>query len=377
MRLAPAIALVFACWQVGPSRADDFERLDGKALSGVPRSVAAYERITVEELGNLPNALAGGRSPSLVVVTDQGNFARLQVVAGLRRPPGSTADPAPILVVERFAAFEAPTADRRLSRGRDLALFAGFGLDLDTGQVVPARQGADVKLDADGTTLVAVGSSRIYPITISPFPTEKVKARRPANRSVIPEDYAGRYRLYGDGRWSGLLELSVEGRELTGGFRSDETGARYKVTGRVDEPLPTAGFAVDLPRAKLEFRGHLFADGKGAIAGTVTLLDRVGGFVAVREGAKLVADDGAEPSTIPGAVEVVALGGSPPRYRVGEREVGAAALAESIGTGPASYVLLRMRPDLPYASLLAARDALRAAVDLPIRDAPLAPEPPR
>ena len=370
MNRRATIALMLILAFVATACADDFDRLDGVTLAGVPQAVKPRERITVEELGNLPYALAGSHSPTLVVVTDQGNFARLQVVAGLRKPPGSTAEPAPILVVERYAAFEAPKGDRRLSRGRDLALFAGFGLDLDTGQVVPAGQGADVKLDSEGTTLVAIGSSRIYPLTISPPFLNDVKTPKTAGRTVQPADYDGRYRLYGDGRWSGLLELSTEGRELRGTFRSDETGASYKLTGRVGEPLPVATFAVDLPRAKLEFTGRLFAEGKGAIAGTVGLLDRVGGFFAVREGKRLVAEE--EPSAAP--IEVIVLGGRPGRYRIAGKDVEAGDLATSlrgaVAGGAATHVQLKMSADLAYGALIAAREAVRGAVDLPVRDAP-------
>src|SRR5204863_78764 len=71
-------------------------------------------------------------------------------------------------------------------------------------------------------------------------------------------------------------------------FRSDQTGTAYKVTGQVPPDTPNKIlFSVQLPRARLEFDGRLWTDGKGAMAGTVSLSDREFGFFALREGGTL------------------------------------------------------------------------------------------
>ena len=129
-------------------------------LAGLPRSDAAEARrsLTMADLGHLPNVLAGTRSAVVVVRTDEGNYARLQVAPALRNPPEGQGDPVPILVVERFDTFEAGPATKRIARGRGLTLFDGFRLDLDSGQVVPEGQGGDLLFS--GTAGAATADAR-------------------------------------------------------------------------------------------------------------------------------------------------------------------------------------------------------------------------
>jgi hypothetical protein len=262
------------------------------------KEATARERLTIGEIGNLPNVLRGTRSGVVVATTDQGNLARLLVVPALRKPPGGEGEPAPILVLERFETFEAPRATSRLARGRDLILFDGFRLDLDSGQVVPEGQGGDVQFLASGEggpRLVALDKARLYTLAKSPLGDAPEPGRPSAGRAVLPGDFAGRYRLFANGQWSGTLELKVEDKGVVAGsFRSDQTGTSYKVTGQVAADAPQKVlFEAEMPRTRLAFTGYLWTEGKGAMAGTVSLLGRDFGFFALRDGGRF-APEGAD-----------------------------------------------------------------------------------
>ena len=150
--------LLLACTGLGGSVgvprawAEEFERIEGEALAGVPRSKEAtpHGQLTVGEIDALPNVLRESRSALLVATTDQGNLTRMLVSPALRRAPGSTKDPVPVLLVERFDTFDAGNLATRLARGKDLILFDGFQVDLDSGQVVPEDQGGDLQFRVQG-----------------------------------------------------------------------------------------------------------------------------------------------------------------------------------------------------------------------------------
>ena len=90
-------------------------------------------------------------------------------------------------------------------------------------------------------------------------------------RAVLPGDFAGRYRLFANGQWSGALDLKVGARGVvTGQFRSDLHGTTYAVTGPGCDRDPwSSPVRRGPPRARQEFDGYLFGEGKGALAGTV------------------------------------------------------------------------------------------------------------
>jgi hypothetical protein len=211
----------------------------------------------------------------------------------------------PILVIERFATFEADggSSPDRLASGRAVLLFEGFRFDLDSGQVVPEGQGGDLRLVGSaegGPALEAVEGASMLTLSSRPeFPSAPPGEPSPG-RSILPGDYAGRFRLFADGSLSGTLELAVEDRAVSGRFRSDQTGSTYEVGGEVDAgPEPIVRFSVQFPRSRQEYSGHLFSEGKGAMAGTLILLDRERPFFAVREGGRVL-PEGAEPVGLPG-----------------------------------------------------------------------------
>ena len=306
VRSAVAVVLLAA----GAVRAgDEFDRLDGRALAGIPKAAGAKARasLTVGELGTLPYVLKGVRAPLLVMVTDQGNLVRWTATGALRKGKG---EPAPIVIVERFDTFEGGPATTRIARGRDVVLFEGFRYDFDTGQVVPEGQGGDIALAKDektGLKVVAEPGAKLFVPTKSPLEEPEKGASLTAGRRVEPEDFGGRFRVFANGQWSGTLELEVAAKGSIGGrFRSDQTGSAYRVTGQIGPESPQrVRFSVQFPRSTHEYDGYLWTDGKGAIAGSVTLLEQTYGFFAIREGGRFAPEG-----------ESDAIGGTGPARRV-------------------------------------------------------------
>jgi hypothetical protein len=343
---------------------DEFDRLEGPALVGVPASkeAKARERLTIAEIGTLPNVLRGVRSAPIVVTTDEGNVARILAVPALRKPTKEGASPVPILVLERFETFETPKGTTRLARARGVILFDSFQYDLDAGQVVPEGQGGDIAFRATGAggpSLVAVGKAQLYTLARSPLGPESASGQPSPGKLVRPGDFAGRYRLFADGQWSGPLELKVEDQgAVSGTFRSDETGTSYRVTGQIAADSPrTIHFAVAFPRSRLEFTGHLWAEGKGAMAGTATLLGRDSGFFALRDGAHYAAEGAELADANPRPVTLQADG----RFLLDGKALDADGLAGVLRDEKPVAIVLRVSGTLPYAAVARGLETIRTA----------------
>jgi hypothetical protein len=289
--------LVLALLSFGPLafavRADEFDRLDGPALAAIPEQgkVPPQERLSLAEIGQMPSVLRGTRSALIVVKTGQGNLARLLVSPALRKPVGGQGELIPVVVLDRFATFEAGKATTRLARGQDLILFDGFAVDLDIGQIVPEGQGGDLRFLAEGEggpRLVTLGGAKLFAPSTSPLPPAENSAGPSPGRAVVPTDFNGKYRLFANGQWSGTLELKVGAKGVVSGqFRSDLNGTIYPVSGQVATDVPQrVRFTVKFPRTQQDFEGYLWTEGKGAMAGTLTMLGRPFGFFALREGGR-------------------------------------------------------------------------------------------
>ena len=355
---------------------DEFERIEGEALAGVPRSkeATAQTELTVGAIDALPNLLRESRSALLVATTDQGNFTRMLVVPALRRAPGGARPPVPVLLIERYDTFDAGNLGTRLARGKDLILFSGFEIDLDTGQVVPEDQGGDLQFRTSGDgapRLVVLGKAKLYTLAKAPLLESAATARPSVGRSVLPGDFAGRYRLFANGQWSGTLDLKVDdGGGVSGRFRSDLNGAGYPVSGQVAPDVPhRVAFRVKYPRTQQDYEGYLWSEGKGAMAGTLTMLDHVYGFFAIREGGRF-APEGEDvgplakdrDATTPGRRTVVVRKGQytldgQPRT---DQEL-TALLKQALAAEPTTWVLLQVPDDESYAAIERAFEAIGAA----------------
>lgn len=65
---------------------------------------------------------------------------------------------------------------------------------------------------AEGGRLEAVDEAKLYTLGISPFAGRPGPPRPSRGKAILPTDARGRYRLYADGHWSGLLDLDVDDR---------------------------------------------------------------------------------------------------------------------------------------------------------------------
>jgi hypothetical protein len=290
------LAVAFLLTWATDIRSDEFGRLEGPEFFNlISRAGArAHASLSLRELDALPTILRDERAAFVIVKTDQGNLARIVVSAGLRKlkPSQSDGPLVPVLLLERFETID--VGDRRSfkARGKDVMLFDGFQFDLDAGQVVPVGLGGDIVFSTrapEDPRLAALDGSRLYTLEKPPPSPESTPGKPTAGRSVQPGDFAGRYYLIANGQWSGTLELIVDDAGVVSGhFRSDRNGSSYPVTGKVaGEFAHKIDFSVQFPRARQNFEGLLWTEGKNAIAGTLSMLDRPYGFVAVREGTSL------------------------------------------------------------------------------------------
>jgi hypothetical protein len=376
-RLAWCLILCALAAGLNEARADQFEQLDGPMLARVLKGADATPRtkLTISDIAAMPALLRDTRSALVLAKTDLGNPVRLLIVPELRKPASGEGEPIPVVVLERLDTFDASEPSSRIASRRDVVIFEGFHVDLDTGQVVPEGQGGDVvfRVKGDqGPRLEPVGSVGLF--TLAKAPTfDNSKAPQPTpGKTVVPGDFAGRYRLFANGQWSGTLDLKVEGRGgVVGQFRSDLHGTTYPVSGQVaTDVAQKVFFAIKYPRARQEFEGFLWAEGKGAIAGVASLNERPVGFFAIREGGRF-APEGADIGPLvrldadrPGrqVVEVsgdkITLEGKPVTFN----ELGDAlrTLVDSNASTP-PWAQIRASRDQKYSDVIRAAEAVQAA----------------
>lgn len=387
-----AVCLVFVCvlgsW-ASSGLADQFEQIDGPTLARSLKGADLTSRssLTISEIAAMPSWLVDTRSALVLAKTDRGNPARLLLVAELRKPNEGKGEPIPVVVLERLDTFDASEPTSRLTTRRDLMLFDGFQVDLDTGQVVPEGQGGDLVFRVKGEggpRLETVGSAKLYTLTKAPA-VDTTKASQPTpGKTVLPGDFAGRYRLFANGQWSGTLDLKVEGRGVvTGQFQSDLHGTTYPVSGQVATDVShKILFAVKYPRARQEFEGYLWAEGKGAIAGTASIAERPVGFFAIREGGRFAPESTEIRPTAPAfkdqagrhLVEILA-----DRITLDGKALTLDELAEKLKglveteADPAPWILIRASTERKYDDLLKLAEAIQMAGIRHLRFEPLGP----
>ncbi len=375
-RIAATTAL-FCGWAAGRASADQFEQLDGPTLVRTMKGADATPRgsLSVVDIGAVPALLRDTRSALVLARSDAGNPARLLLVPELRKPGVEKGETFPVLVVERLDTFDASDPSTRLASRKEIVLFDGFAFDLDTGQVVPANQGGDLVFRAGaegGPRLEVLGGAKLFTLAKAPALDTSRGPQPTPGRAVVASDFAGRYRLFANGQWSGTLDLQVQPRGVVvGRFRSDLHGTAYPVTGQVaTDAAQRVRFAIALPRARQEFDGYLWGEGKGAMAGTVSLLDRTFGFFAVREGGRY-APEGRDLGPLAGPEadrpgrHVVEVHGE--TTRLDGQPVTLEALTATLkplaalDADPTPWALVRTDPDQKYADLLKVIHAIKAA----------------
>jgi biopolymer transport protein ExbD len=373
------------------------------SLLGDPGS-KVHSSLGFRDLEALPSVLRDSRSALVLVKTDMGNLARMLVAPAFRKRQRTAgilntdaqkkiqADLVPLLLVERFEVFDGGHPASRIARGRDLMLFDGFQLDLDSGQVVPEGLGGDLRFTSRGSddgTLSPLGPVQMTTLAKPPPMPASIPGQPPEGRAARHGDLSGRFRLVANGQWSGLLELVVDAAgAVAGRFQSDASGSDYAVSGKVDPDSPhKVRFSVQFPRARQDYHGILWAEGKNVISGIATMLNREFGFVAVREGSRLnlYEEPGTAVSLSPGADKPdgawvrVRIEPDPERYLLGKEPRSGTelttALIAVIRANPRTGVVFTVADSLSYSRLRQALELVRASGISAIRLASEADEP--
>jgi biopolymer transport protein ExbD len=402
-RMMVAIGLLsILSMAVNTLRGDEFDRIGGDSLRECLREQGTKQHaaLSFRELEAMPSVLRDTRSALLLVRTDQGNLARLLVSPGFRkRPPSEARDVAgapgrlvPTVVIERFEVFDGGNPSSRLARGRDLMLFGGFQLDLDSGQVVPEALGGDISFTARGPDdgiIAGVGPVRLATLEKPPTVLAAAASAPSEGRVVRPGDVAGQFRLIANGQWTGRLELAVDPAGVVSGkFQSDASGSSYTVTGQVDPVKPRkTQFSIQFPRTRQDYQGILWTEGKQVMTGRMSMLDQEFGFMAIREGARLDIEGVQTTTSLHAAGNLsnatvwlrVRVEPEANRYLLdrqprSQQEL-AHALRRAAGSTPTVKVLVQAAETVPYQRIRQTLDLIHAAGIQNVRLAPAVDDP--
>jgi hypothetical protein len=271
-------------------RADAFDNYTLPILQKVPEFAGAklVEELTPEMIVQNSQVLPGIEAAFIVVYTNDNRWAKLQVVAARHKlqQPGMDPEYVPMLRIERFVTFREGSERAMMASGQNLSLFPGFLCHLDLGQVVPAKLGGDLTVSEPKPKQLLVkpvGKAKIYLMT-KPMPEAAPKGTQKLTVGDKFESsyFNGTYKIYDDGRRSGVLRLKVNGDDVTGTFVSDQNGREYDLEGAVAKPNHKIIFVVKLPQTQQTYEGFMFTGNGKAIAGSSKLQDREAGFYAVR-----------------------------------------------------------------------------------------------
>jgi hypothetical protein len=282
---ALSLALLFAAV---PAWADHFEHYANpvfdKAVAD-DKIMKPMKEITSAKLSDFSDVLADTSATFLVVRTNDDRWCKLLVQPARQRFGKDTQ--VPMLLIEKFVTFKESTERTIKAKGENMQIYPGIRLNLDIGQVVPEKLGADLLVEENGKEdfkITPLGNAKLYVLT-KPIPNVvPKKAEKLAIGATFEIRYFnGKYKLSDDGRRSGTLNLEVnESGEVTGSFYSDRDGARYDVSGTVGNPRHAINFTIKFPQVAQQFNGFLFTGNGKAICGTTKLQERETGFYAER-----------------------------------------------------------------------------------------------
>ena len=284
----PPLAFLTCLVAAPAARANAFDHYVNPVLASAVESkhVKQLKELPADDIGDHDRVLPNIPAAFLIVRTNDNRLAKLLVQSARQRMPG-TDRVIPMLLIERYVTYKEGEEQTVLASGKNLALFAGFRLSLDLGQVVPDDLGGDLQFVLDGNKAVArpVGKAKLYVVTEAVPGVEPKKGPKLVIGDTFQSRYfTGTYKLYDDGRRSGKLVLKVEdGNTVSGSYYSDRDGAKYDVYGQVGKPLHSIQFTVNFPRTEQVFQGMLFTGDGRVLAGTSRMQEREAGFYAVRE----------------------------------------------------------------------------------------------
>jgi hypothetical protein len=253
-----------------------------KAAAG--DAVKEMKQVTPDDLLNNDRVLKGVDGAVLIVRTNGGRNAKLLVHPAAQKT--DAAHSVPTLLIDRYVTYKEGEERTLLATGKNLALFPGFRISLDMGQVVPEALGGDLRfiVDGDKSFVEPVGKAKLYLLTKAlPEATPKKTGKVVIGEKFEPRYFNGKYKLSDDGRRSGELVLKVDDDgAVTGAYYSDKDGQKYEVRGKVGTPDYSIQFTVQFPRAEQSFQGWLFTGDGKHMAGTSRMNEREAGFYATR-----------------------------------------------------------------------------------------------
>jgi hypothetical protein len=286
-RAALPLAALAALLAPQALHADAFDHYTNPILAKVPQAkgVLKLQQVTPGQLTEHAGVLPGSTAAFLVVRTNEGRLAKLLVQPARQKLPGGEGS-VPVLLVERFVTFREGEERAVQAQGHNVRLFDAFQLSLDLGQVVPAKVGGDLRFVAgpDKTYIEPAGKAELYLLTRAlPEATPKKLAKLEIGAPFEPRYFNGTYKLYDDGRRSGMLHLKVVAKgDVTGYYFSDKDGKKYEVEGKVGTPPHSIQFRVTFPRTVQDFQGWLFTGDGRALTGSSRMQERETGFYALR-----------------------------------------------------------------------------------------------
>ncbi len=262
------------------SNPDLFDRHDGFWLQQAAREIEQIKAVE-EDQARAWKRLRGTEGAALIVKTDQGNWAKVELDWGYRRGPKGLLR---VLMLVRFQTYRAAQPQQVVARGKQRMLFAGFEFDLDLGQVVPPGMGGDLRLTDKGRLEPASGTA-FYPWQRSALPPANPEKYDPlAHPEVRVRDFQGTWQLDADGRRRGRLELHVDRRgSVQGRFVSQQTGTAFEAVGKVQAATPhRLRLLIKFANSEQFFDLYLWTAGKRVMAGTTELQGQRYGVVARR-----------------------------------------------------------------------------------------------
>lgn len=263
-----------------------FEHYRNKVLMQIEKEKDAkkIDALNPDLITDYDQVIPGSNAVLIVVKTKQGRYSKLLVQSARQKVDGDTS--LPVLYILKFVTYREGTEQARVAQGEKILLFPGFRLNLDLGQVVPPEISADliVKVKEDQLSVTPGEKSKLF-LVMKPL---KSAAPKNGSKLVIGENFEpryfnGKFKLYDDGRRSGVLHLKVA-KDLTvsGAYYSDRDGRKYEVRGRIGNPQHSIEFIIKLPRTEQVFEGWLFTEGAKVIAGKSRMVKQQAGFYAVR-----------------------------------------------------------------------------------------------
>jgi hypothetical protein len=281
-----ALAVAFALLAPAAIRADEFERYVNATLARATESGDARElkRLGSKEILENDRVVPGLSAAVVIVRTNDGRWAKLAVRSGRQKIDAERA--LPMLLVERYVTYREGEERTVVASGQNVALFPGFRLSLDLGQVVPEELGGDLRFVGEGSSASAepAGKAKLFLLTKAVAGLEpKGSSKVVVGETFEPRYFNGSYKLFDDGRRSGTLKLEVaEDGTVGGAYYSDKDGQKYELHGKIGAPTHSIRFTVTFPRSEQTFQGMLFTGDGKALTGTSRIGEREAGFYALR-----------------------------------------------------------------------------------------------